>query len=340
MTIIRFLILFIGLNLLVGCRRHDAASNMNSYDILISQCDTIVSLDELNVFDPVIVSVNDSVAILSTEYVLFSYDLSENNLSELIKVGDGPYDVVDFTSIGLSDSNRIWVYDGNVGKYITLESNGSNKNAILAPKLRMLNELQPVSSNRLIGVPYGGTVGYHLYDSIGNIIDSLSYFPPKPENVTDWTHSIACSGHIAISNDGKYFARSVAKDGGIDFFEYKNDKIANTARYAQFDMDYEAEADEKYPVPITSDKSRCGYYSLSDMNEGFVALFSPMKIFDNPDFASTEIHTFSNDGSIEKIYKLSFPLTSIAFDSATDNIVGVTASSDDTETKFLIRINI
>lgn len=332
---LRCLFLFILINSLSGCKRNDIASN--NTDAYISQCDTIASLDELNIFEPEIVGVNDSIVVLSTEYILYSYNIYDGKLNELIKVGDGPCDVVDFTSIGLSEDNGIWVYDGNVGKSVTVDLDKYSKEVLMIPKLRMLNDLQPIASNRFIGVPYCKSVGYCLFDSVGNTIDSLAYFPPKPKNVTDWTHSIACSGHISILSDGHHFARSVAKDGGIDFFEFKDDRISNVARYVEFDMEYSADSDA---IPITTDKSLCGYYSLANQDEGYLALFSAKPIHDNPDFASTEIHTFSKDGILEKKIKLDFPLSSIAFDSKDNQIVGVSALSDDSDTQYLIKFSI
>ncbi|MCC8072035.1 MAG: BF3164 family lipoprotein [Bacteroidales bacterium] len=297
-------------------------------------------MDGFDIFDPVAVCVKDSILVLSTEYVLYSYDLESGSLKKLIEVGDGPCEVVDFTSIGLSETSKVWVYDGNVGKYIIVDLDEFHKDAIMVPKLMMLNELQPISSNRLIGVPYGKSVGYYLLNTEGEIIDSLTYFPPKPKNISDWTHSFACSGRISVSSDGQHFARSVAKDGGVDFFELKDEKIHHIARCAEFDMEYTVDVNDPYPLPITTDKSRCGYYSLTNTDNGFMALFSPLRIHDNINFSSTEIHTFSNDGNLKKKIKLDFALASIVWDSANNQVIGVTGGGGPSGASFLVKFNI
>ncbi|MCM1111004.1 MAG: hypothetical protein NC336_07350 [Clostridium sp.] len=338
-SIVWYLIVAAGINLLSGCDRCGKMEG-EKYDAYLSDCDTIASFDGLNVFDPDIIFVKDSLHVLSTEYVLYIYNSESGRLSELITVGDGPCDVVDYTSVGTAGDTMIWAYDGNVGKSVLINLDGFDRYAMTLPKLRMLNELQPISDCRLIGAPYGKPSGYYLFDLDGNIVDSLSYFPPKPKNISDWTHTFACSGHIAVSPDGHYFARSVAKDGGIDFFEFKNDKIYNIARYAEFNMEYTTDDNSRYPLPVTTEKSRCGYFSLTPTNRGFMALFSPLPIRDNENFAATEIHMFSFDGLLEKKLKLEFPLSSIAFDSSTKQISGVTAISENSGSSFLVRFNI
>lgn len=335
-----FLTFFAVTTVIIACNRQNSATENNPYNQYISHCDTIISLDDFKVFESQITAVKDSVVILSTEYVLYAYDLAEGKLNELITVGDGPNCVVDFTSIGLSETDNVWVYDGNVGKYITVRLDNLSKETVMMPKLRMLNELQPISDQRFIGVPYGKSVGYYLFNKEGEVIDSLAYFPPKPKNVSDWTHTFACSGHIAISADGHHFARSVAKDGGIDFFKYDNDRISHIARYAEFDMDYSTDGNKEYPVPVTTDKSGCGYYSVANTPDGFIALFSSSPIHENRDFAATEIHSFSNDGTLKNKIKLDFPITSIAFDTATNQVFGVSAAADDNESCYLIKFSI
>lgn len=335
-----FFSVFAALTVIFGCNRLDSSTESNFFDKHISHCDTIVSLDDLNIFEPKITAAKDSTVVLSTENVLYAYDFATRNLTELISVGDGPNSVVDFTSIGLSETGNVWVYDGNVGKYITVRLDDLSKEMAMTPTLRMLNELQPISDQRFIGVPYGKSVGFYLFNKEGEVIDSLAYFPPKPKNVSDWTHTFACSGPIAISADGHHFARSVTKDGGIDFFKYENDRISHISRYAEFDMDYSTDGNKEYPVPVTTDKSKCGYYSVANTPDGFIALFSSSPIHENRDFAATEIHSFSNDGILKNKIKLDFPITSIAFDTATNKVFGVSAATDDNESCYLIKFSI
>ena len=53
----------------------------------------------------------------------------------------------------------------------------------------------------------------------GKLTDSLSYYPAKPDGVSDFTHALACVGTLAVEENGKHFARALAYDGGIDFLQ-------------------------------------------------------------------------------------------------------------------------
>lgn len=179
----------------------------------------------------------------------------------------------------------------------------------------MLDDLMAISSDRLLRVPVASEYSYELTDTVGNLISASRYFPPKPKDVSDFTHSLACTGWTAFQPESNVFARCVAYDGGIDFFKIECDTIRHFHRHAIFDMAYgTVHANVDLPTPI--EESRTGYTSVTCSKERFYAMFSPEKTSDNPMCLSREIHVFTPDGKHTSTLK--FPSPVMGFDVSAD----------------------
>lgn len=275
--------------------------------------------------------------VYQTETSVYRIMLDNGGVTELVSIGEGPAEVVDFTSVGVMSGGKIGVYDGNSGKLLTVSLPECKVEEVDYKVPNMLNELQYLDGDRYIGIPYGGKFGYLLFDKAGNQLDSLAYFPPKPNNVNDWSHSIACSGPVSVIAGSRHFARSVAKDGGIDFFKVGDDgRMTHLKRVSQFDMEYDV-PDDGYGIPVTTDKSRCGYYSLCNDGEKYYALYSGASIHDNPEFRADELHVFGKDGKPLAAYGNVMNMTSISYDDELHQMYGIMISDED-DSPVLVRL--
>ena len=107
----------------------------------------------------------------------------------------------------------------------------------------------------------------------GKLTDSLSYYPAKPDGVSDFTHALACVGTLAVEENGKHFARALAYDGGIDFFGVDNGRLCHISRYERFGMDYDV-LDVGQQVPTLSPTTRVGFSDPAVSTRRYYVLYS------------------------------------------------------------------
>lgn len=330
----------LSISLFTGCEKESTSIEEDRVTFLKDEALVEEISDTLPIPEAKLICQIDSLLILEAEDGVFAYDYKRNRNFSTVSLGQGPKEVVDITSVGRCGKSGVWHYDGNVGKGILYDIQNHSDSVISSKTIRILNELQPIGTSHLIGAPYGGKNGFYLYNSNGTVkLDSLDYFPPKPKGVSEWTHAMACSGTIAVANDGQHFARSVSRDGGIDFFKRDDDKIEFINRFSYFDPVYNVTEDE-YPVPYTSEKSQIGFFSLTYLPDNSIAaLFSEAKIKECNPFSSQWIYIFSPNGKLKSIYHSPKSLYSIASTPNSNSLWGIT--SDPTgENQTLVKVQL
>lgn len=174
-----------------------------------------------------------------------------------------------------------------------------------------------------------------MIDSLGNICDSLSYFPPAPDNVDPFTHSLACTGHLALNKDSLSFIRALAYDGGVDFFRIKDGKIIHQNRFENFPMEYSVMNYSGASVPVPSAESRSGFINVAASDNSFYASFSGSKSLDNPSGIANTIYKFDLNGNLISIYNLDQYIRSFSVTPADSEIIALSPDSETDETKIV-----
>lgn len=245
--------------------------------------------------------VSDSLIWICSEQtdneIVYAYTKDGKLKSSGISQGSGPDEILEVSSFHLVDDGGVAIYDGRTGKIHQIDSDGDTMNSKqVLDSMFPFDDVAFISDNRIIELPMNSSTSYILSDINGNILDSLSYFPPKPKHIDDNTHQLACTGSLAFSPDGKYLVRAIAFGGSLDFFNISNDKISHIKRYSIFDMEYDA-LDGMVQLPVPNDKTRMGFSSLYATSKYLYASFSDEKATDNPDGESNEIYIFDFEGN-------------------------------------------
>lgn len=203
--------------------------------------------------------------------------------------------------------------------------------------LRLFDDAIAISDDATLVLPNIGSYSYCIFDSDYSKIDSLSYYPPKPNGVSNKAHALACTGTVAYSRNDDKFIRSLVYDGGLDFFSIKDGKLNHVKRHAEFDMDYGVIEVNGTSLPVPNKDSRIGYSFVYATPVYFYASFSGAHIEDNPESVSNEIHVFDHDGNMVKVVLLDNNVGSFA---VTDDDRYLYAAIDDDEHLRLNRYNI
>lgn len=289
-------------------------------NVLVSNCDPV---DYMVLCDSLL-----WIAGQDQNELLHVYDVSGKLLDSGMSIGQGGDDVLEVSSIR-SINGKIYVYDSRGGVIDEVVCRDGKLDATgIVRDMRFQDDAFMLPDSSMLALPLNSSNAYVMLDSEGSILDSLSYFPPKPDGISDATHYLACTGKLAYSPADTTFARTVAYDGGIDFFAVKNGRISHTARYANFDMVYTTYRDEgKFPVP--SDESRIGYSHVYATPDHFYASYSVQKCLYNPTGMSTEIHVFDHNGKPQ--YKMLFehPIQAFAVSEDDAHLYVAEADNDD-----------
>lgn len=285
-----------------------------------------VNLESYEVYNPEhIVAFNDSLWIVEGEGVserLYLLDGAGRYVAKGIGVGQGPGEVLEITSIHRT-SCRTVIYDARKGMLSELRyKDGAVGLVPLMSRLPLLDDACLLSDGRVLVVPVIGNYSYALLDGQGNVRDSLRYYPPKPDNRSDFVHSLACTGEMAVSGAGKRFARTLVYDGAIDFFDSDNDSLIHIRRQEEFGMDYDV-ITMVQPVPTFANTTRIGYRSLTASDNLFYALFSDRLVLESEGDGCDEIQAFTSDGLPYCRYLLDRKLAGIAVKSDNSVIYGL-----------------
>lgn len=270
--------------------------------------------------------------------ILHVIDKKGNLNAKGIGIGQGNNEVLELTSIHQSDDKTI-LFDGKAGRLYSLIVNDSTiSTETLIADMGMLDDALLLNGNNILKLPVNSNISYKIEDRNGNTLDSLSYFPPKPEGVSDETHHLACTGTIAFSPNDSSFVRALAYDGGLDFFKIKSGKLSHETRYSIFDMDYGV-LNLQVDVPYPSENSKTGYSRVYATPKYYYATFSDSFINDNPEGCANEIHVFDHSGKI--LYKLLIDKPFTAFAVAQDDNMLYTSSEDnDNSSIYAYKLNL
>lgn len=301
-----------------------------------------INLDEYDIFNPRrLVILNDSLWIVlgdGDEDCLCLLDASGSVRARGIRIGQGPNELLELTSLHRSSLGVI-VYDARKGVIYALHCQEGNITLeSIASKLVLLDDACPLVDGTVLEVPVVESYSYALLNADGIVLDSLKYFPDKPENISDFTHRLACTGRTAVLPFKKRFARTLVYDGGIDFFRFDSGKLEHLARQQEFPMDYEVISATQL-VPTFSKTSRVGYRSLTASDEYYYALFSDERVLNHEQKGCREIHSFTSEGMPWCKYVLDRNLFGMAVKADDSIIYGIGKKDDDSSMLYVYRID-
>lgn len=313
----------------MSCIRKDKtidASEFETYEL----SDGLIWNDSYNSINQI--AITDSVIWIHSEQdgnrLITAYSISGNFIDKILGHGKGADEILELTSIRPYKGNTISIYDGRGGNLLNIDL---MKNKLITNKicnqLYLNDDAFLFQDSRIVKLPLNNPYSYVLSSLQGNNLDSISYFPPKPIGMDDNTHHLACTGALAVLNNGKYMMRTTVYDGGVDFFKIEKDKISHISRFSNFDMDYDA-LNLQVKVPVPNDRSKIGYSFLYATDKYFYASFSMSKAVENPDGECREIHVFDTDGNLIKKLKLDKPFTSFAVER-NDNALYMVSEQND-----------
>ena len=220
-----------------------------------------------------------------------------------VHIGNGPGEVLEVTSLHRV-GNRTYLYDGRGGKVCEVQRRDTVLYAVpLDMQKRLCDDLVPLSDNAYLVLPVTQAYSYALADKNGKLTDSLSYYPAKPDGVSDFTHALACVGTLAVEENGKHFARALAYDGGIDFFGVNNGRLCHISRYERFGMDYDV-LDVGQQVPTLSPTTRVGFSDPAVSTRRYYVLYSEELAVDNPTKETCTVCSFDMEGRPLCLYQL------------------------------------
>ncbi len=286
-----------------------------------------VNLETYGILRPLeMVAGDDSLWIVDdsdVESMLFLLTAQGKFVAKGVGLGNGPGEVLEVASL-----HRIggctYVYDARSGQVCQVQRRDSVLLAAPLPlRLRLYDDVVPLSQGKALVLPLMGAGGsYMVVDEVGAALDSLTYYPEKPDGVSDLTHALACVGTLTMGHDGMHFARALVYDGGVDFFSLADASITHISRYEQFGMDYGV-VDAGHSVPTLSPTTRVGFSSLASSRGRFYALFSDELAADNPMRTAYIVCVFDLEGKPLLHYQL-------------DKNMGVIAVSEDDSVLFAV----
>lgn len=274
----------------------------------------------------------------SNQSLLYLCNAAGEILAQGLSYGNGANEILEVSSIHQGSNSGVAVYDGRSGRIISTNFNDSViELTSVRESLRLFDDAIAISDNATLVLPNIGSCSYCIIDDDNSVIDSLSYYPPKPSGVSDKAHQLACTGSVAYSNGDNKFVRSLVYDGGLDFFSIEAGKINHVKRHAEFDMNYGVIEVNGMSLPVPDSESPIGYSYLCATPNYFYASFSGENIEENPEGVTDEIHVFDHDGNLIKIILLDCKVGAFA---VTDDDTHLYAAVDDNERVSLNCYNI
>ncbi|MDE6264830.1 MAG: hypothetical protein K2M11_06750 [Paramuribaculum sp.] len=304
---VRFiLIIGVWLFLCIGCTKQNSTASHGDNEC---RTDSLKKSGSINLTESGITGVD--IIILTDNGLLMHQDYDAENPiyclrgNDVIKggsMGQGPDDVLEINSLKWSPDKGLYLYDGLKGRICFYQMEDSvliMKSAVEVP--RFLDDAVLVGDAVVI-FPNIKEYSAAILDGNGAVIDSLMYFPPKPEGFSQQVHALACTGYTAELPSGE-FARCVAYDGGVDFYAVENNKLKHINRFSLFDMEY-TQINQGMDIPVPSDKSKTGFSIVKSSADKFYASFSDKLALENPEGLCDKIYQFSKNGELEQIYVL------------------------------------
>lgn len=290
-----------------GCvSKNRESTPVDSLSVDTLSVSRVSDLAKFEITDPSCLTSFDKYILLHTssdiDNQLHLFDVDLNPIGHGVLYGSGPSDILEITSINVYDSNP-YIYDARKGSVYTLCIEDSLTINKWTDSIPLMDNVMVVDKDRLIVATVQGDYSYALINKSksGSLSDSIAYYPPIPEGVSPQTHALACTGTMSVIPSKKIYARSVAFDGGIDFFSYSNDKISHIGRYSLFDMDYDV-IPQGPGLPVPNQDSRMGFIKIVGSDDCFYASFSGKKALENPEGYANMIYKFDSQGTLLKKY--------------------------------------
>ena len=318
-----------------GCTRYKQ-ENVTDLSVLT---DSLSLEKRINLSDYGVVGEEDIVFDHGKLYIYQSFD-TQNSLAIIdgdkvirgISIGDGPDEILDIKNIQLNEKHKPYFYDTYKGSINFFNGNDSSifiTSRIIVP--RMLDDVVSYKENFII-FPNDRNYSIGLIDKKGELIDSLVYWPPKPDGISSATHALACSGVTSILGDGT-FARAILYDGGVDFYKIEDNKIKHLGRYSLFDMQYDALDGGGVNMPAPNEETKDGFMKIKSGQEHFYASFNDSKAMANIDGVSNEIFRFDSMGHLQNRFIIDHYFTDF-YVNEIDNEIGV-VSTDESGNEYL-----
>jgi hypothetical protein len=292
-----------------------------------------VSVDNIMITDTIVWVYSEQ----NDEKLLYAYNINGRLLASGIGAGNGKDEVLELTSLHTDNHGIPTIYDGKSGKLYHVISDGNSlKLETFRDGLRLLDDAVSLANDATLALPTNSKISYALYDSNLTRIDSLSYFPPKPDGIDDNTHQLACTGQLTFSQDDNTFMRAVVYDGGLGFFKVEKNKVEFVNRFSLFDMNYGV-LQASINLPIPNEKSQTGYAYVYATPKYFYASFSDAKADDNPEGIAKEVHVFDHQGKRVKRLLLDNEIGAFAV-TADDKKLFAAQSNEDNTPIFIYQI--
>lgn len=321
--------------IMFSCRDNNADSFDNQQDITATDSFVIEGINDFNKF----LVANDSLWILNTGTENFVpvkiFNLKGDLLAEGGKRGNASNEMLQPSMIRRLPNGKMGVYDTTKGTIFTVSVNGNT--AQVEPFMTGIkgfpSDIALLAGGYMIELPLVDHAYVMLKDGVG--VDTLDYYPPRPEGVNEKTHAIACTGKMTLSPDGKHMARTVTFDGGVDFFSLKDGKIEHIKRFAFFNQDYATIDRGGMQLPIVGSNTKVGFLSISASEKYFYATFSDAKSMDNPTGEADDIYVFTHDGKPVKHLKTKQKVMEISVTPDDTKLFSMSADENG-ETRMLV----
>ncbi len=263
-----------------------------------------INLGELGITGVDIISWADSMFVIHQGYDSQNpiYCFNGHSVIKGASMGQGPDDVLEINSLKWSRDEGLYLYDGLKGRICFFQIDDSTllmKKTIEVP--RLLDDAV-IIDNHVLVFPNTKEYSVAIIGENGVVIDSLTYFPPKPAGISPQVHALACTGTTAELPTGE-FARCVAYDGGVDFYMVEDNKLKHINRFSLFDMEY-GQINQGMTVPVPSEESKTGFSMVKSSLDKFYAAFSDKLTLENPDGLCDRIYQFNKKGELEHVYIL------------------------------------
>lgn len=296
-----------------------------------------INLMDMDILDPTYVYANKNKVLIiedKSTKMMTVIDTDSNASFCWGNKGEGPEDFVQISSATITQTNKntiqVGAYDSSLRRYLEtyFTENGIESRIKWSIEL-FLDVVRPICGGKHYACSaVGNENSFYIINDKGEVVNSNNTRPKKPESVSDFSHSLACSGSLAASVSQPYFAQSVIYDGGINFFKVENDSIKNVWSFTSFDMDYDI-IPEYNNVPVPNQKSRYGYTSLYMTDKYLFGLYSGKLILTEDSEMSNEIHVFDKEGNHCTKYLLDKPVYEFTIDEPNHTLYALSRDNND-----------
>lgn len=321
-----FLLLFFAV-MMASCSTTSKPSVFDPIDVAKIQLVKSVPMDSIGILSPIDMLLADNYLIVSQDHIdsqlVQVFDLKTlQNTDNFGKLGEALYEVLSLGNIDIfkhNDSLRVGIVDYDRRGYheYTVGDKTHNRMMFLSPK--ECDHICRLGNEKMLVSTVFDSTKFFLYSN-SQIVDSLSLFPPKADNVGVITHSMACSGWLSTNPDKTLIVASYIYDGGIDVLECVGDKLVPKWSFRLFNMDYAVESRGNMSVPIPTKQSRYGY-TYSTLSDKYIyALYSGKLLSEDNTGASSIIHIFDYNGTHIREIKLDHAVTHLCVDRHDKNL--------------------